>query len=205
MAELFSHPLTGRVGVGVPDDYGTSILERVLASFAARHPGVEVAVRCGFSVGFPGAIRRGELDLAIHTAEVGDAVPPVRMEKTVWAAHPGIRIAPDEPVPLVLFDRACWWRQVALDALAQTGRPYRVAYSSESAAGVKAAIAAGLAVGVLAETTLDPSMWVLGRDDGLPSLPGSALVILKRDDAGTEAIGIMEDALRAALGPVATN
>ena len=179
MARLFARPLSGRVRVGVPDDYGSSMLERVLASFAARHPGVEVAVRCGFSVGFLDAIRRDELDLAIHTAKVGDAPSPVRVERKVWAARPGLRIATAEPVPLTLFERACWRRQAALDALSAAGCPHRVAYSSESAAGVKAAVAAGLAVGVLAETTVDPAMRVLGWDDGFPPFPQSVLVILR--------------------------
>ena len=62
---LFSEPLSGRIRVGFPDDYGVPILERVLAAFAARHPAVEVSVHCGFSVGFPEAIRRKELDLAL--------------------------------------------------------------------------------------------------------------------------------------------
>lgn len=197
---LFSAPLSGRVRVGIPDDYGTSVLERVLATFAARHPGVDVFVRCGFSVGFPAAIKRNELDLAVYAADPAEAAGDLLFaERTVWVASPALILDAAEPVPLALFDRECWWRDAAIKALEQVGRSYRVAYSSESAAGVKAAISAGLAAGVLAETTIDSSMRTLSENEGFPALPSSALVLLRREVAATEASAAMEAAIRAAL------
>ena len=58
-------PTGGLVRVGIPEEYGAEVLPAVLADFSARFPAVEVFVRCGFSVEFPEAIRRGELDLAV--------------------------------------------------------------------------------------------------------------------------------------------
>lgn len=201
IGDLFSRPLTGRIRVGVPDDYGVPTLERVLATFAARHPGVEVFVRCGFSVGFPEAIRRKELDLAAYTAEPEERIgTQLQTEPTVWAADGDLALAADEPVPLALFDRQCWWRDAAIDALERTGRAYRIAYSSESVAGVKAAIGAGLAVGALAASTVDRRMRILREEDGFPALPPSSLVLLQGETAATDVGRAMANAIRAALG-----
>ena len=181
IGDLFSAPLSGKVRVGIPDDYGASVLERVLATFTARHPGVEVSVRCGFSTGFPEAIKRNELDLAVYAADPSETAGETLVtERTVWVINPALILDAAEPVPLALFDRECWWRDAAITALEKVRRPYRVAYSSESAAGVKAAITAGLAVGVLAETTIDTSMRILSENEGFPTLPSSALVLLRR-------------------------
>ena len=200
IGDLFSAPLSGEVRVGIPDDYGASVLERVLATFTARHPGVEVSVRCGFSVGFPEAVKRNELDLAVYAADPSETFGDLLVtERTVWVASPALILDAAEPVPLALFDRACWWREAAITALEQAGRPYRIAYSSESAAGVKAAITAGLAVGVLAETTMEPSMRTLSENEGFPALPPSALVLLRREATTTEASAAMEAAIRAAI------
>ncbi len=200
IAELFSHPLSGRIRVGIPDDYSIAVLERVLAAFAVRHPGVEVSVRSGFSIGFPDAVKRGELDLAVYTAAPGERLgKPLLREQTVWAAEATLSIAEDEPVPLALFDRACWWRDAAIEAMERAGRPYRVAYSSESVAGVKAAIGAGLAVGVLSASAVDGAMRVLGEGDGFPALPRSSLVLLIGDTAAQSVAQEMERAIRAAL------
>ncbi len=119
----------------------------------------------------------------------------------VWAASPALSLAQDETVPLALFYRACWWRDAATEALDRAGRPYRFAYSSESAAGVKAAIGAGLAVGVLAASTLERGMQVLGREEGFPALPKTSLVLLQSEAAEGGAIEEMERAIRAAFPP----
>lgn len=200
IADLFARPLSGRVRLGIPDDYGSSVLERVLATFAARHPGVEVSVRCGFSTTFPAAVRRGDLDLAVYAAppeERGDGL--LVTERTVWVAHPDRVLDAAEPVPLALFDCDCWWRDASIAALERAGRPYRIAYTSESVAGVRAAIGAGLAVGILAESTIESAMRRLSEREGFFPLPSSALVLLRGDAANTAASSAMEAAIRTAF------
>lgn len=200
IGDLFATPLSGKVRVGIPDDYGTDVLQRVLATFAARHPNVEVFVRCGFSVGFPEAIRRNELDLALYNAAPSERLGEVLMsERTLWVASPGLNLGPAETVPLALFDRECWWHDAATRGLDQAGRSYRVAYSSESAAGVRAAVTAGLAVGVLAESTIDPTLRVLGEKEGFPGLPPSALVLLRHSSTPNAACLAMEAAISGTL------
>ncbi len=199
---LFSKPLRGRVRVGIPDDYDVPVLERVLAEFARRHSQVEVCVRCGFSVGYPDAIRRDELDVALYTAAPDEPVgKQLFSEETVWAASEDYISSPGEPIPLALFDRQCWWREAALSALDEAGLAYRIAYSSESVAGVKAAIGAGLAIGALNRGTLGPSMRVLGGKEGFPSLPRSSLVLLTGPHQVSEAVSAMSEAIERAIKP----
>ena len=176
-------PTGGLVRVGIPEEYGTEVLPTILADFSARFPAVEVFVRCGFSVEFPEAIRRGELDLAVFAdcQRVVQSDPLIR-EPMAWVASRPYRCRNEEPVPLALFDRACAWRDVAIQALEDVGQPYRIVFSSESTAGIKAALATGLAVGVLARSTLESSMLVVGSDCGLPPLPDSVLLLLRGSD-----------------------
>ena len=183
--------------VGIPEEYGAEVLPTVLADFSARFPAVEVFVRCGFSVEFPEAIRRGELDLAVFAdcRSFGQSDTLIR-DPMVWVASRPWRCRDEEPVPLALFDRACAWRDVTIQALENAGQPYRIVFSSESTAGIKAAIATGLAVGVLARSTLESLMLVLGREHGLPPLPDSALFLL-RGSNGSLAIDAMAAAIES--------
>ena len=90
----------------------------------------------------------------------------------------------EERVPLALFDRSCSWRDMAIEALEDAGQPYRIVFSSESVAGIRAAIATGLAVGVLARSTVESSMHVLDEQQGFPPVPDSVLRLLRgRDDS----------------------
>ena len=67
--ELRAEPLRGAIRVGIPDEYGSALLPVVIAQFLREHPRVELSVRCGFSAGFPAALERGEIDLALHAVE----------------------------------------------------------------------------------------------------------------------------------------
>lgn len=191
IAELFKDRLRGRVRVGLPDEIAHGTLERILARFAARHPAVEIEVQCSNSVGFPDRVRRGELDIAVyaHRPGQGEGIALAR-ERCVWASSRDWRRSAGETLPLALFDRACWWREAALDALRAAGIPHRVVVTSESTAGVLAAINAGLAVGMVTQDRLDGRMRELAPAEGLPALPDSSLSLLVRDagDASVEAM-----------------
>ena len=196
---LFSDPLAGRVRVGIPDDYNETILENALAQFSARHSDVEVFVRSGCTAGFPEAIKRKELDLAIYSAGSIEPGKAFFSEPTVWAAGADFSLDEDAPVPLALFDRDCWWRDAATDALDRVGRSWRIAYLSENYVSVKAAITAGLAIGFLARSAVQDSMQILGKEEGFPLLPASSLALLKGRGPSTRVVLAMEKALRAAI------
>ncbi len=197
VAELILDPIEGLVSVGIPDDYGPDLLATILADFAQRHPLVDVNITCGFSVGFRDAVERGQLDLAVYASDERRPGGEVLLEEqTVWVASKTRDATRKNPLPIVLFDRSCWWRDVAIDALTHAGIAHRIAYSSESVSGVKAAVKAGLAVGVLARSTVEPSMRILGAADGMPHLPSSNLVLIRNVAAANSAAAAMTDAIR---------
>jgi len=62
---LQGEQLTGRVRLGVPDDYAAKYLTPVLKRFAPRHSGVEIELICEQSTSLIPRIAHGELDLAL--------------------------------------------------------------------------------------------------------------------------------------------
>ncbi|MCP5080291.1 MAG: LysR family transcriptional regulator [Alphaproteobacteria bacterium] len=196
-ADMADDPITGHVTVGIPDDYGSELLATILADFANRHPAIDVTITCGFSVGFEDAVKRGKLDIAVYAGPQSEANGEVlRTEQTVWAGSPTLALPDSAPLPVALFDRSCWWRDAALGALEAANIAYRAAYSSESVAGVKAALKAGLAVGILARSTVEPGLRILGPADGLPPLPASNLMLISKKGAASPAMLAMADAIR---------
>jgi DNA-binding transcriptional LysR family regulator len=105
----------------------------------------------------------------------------------------------EEPVPVALFDRACWWREAALKSLEARGRPYRIAFSSQSVAGVTAAVEAGIAIGLLGRSTLAGYLKVLGNEHGFASTPMSKLVIGVAASANQDLVRTMKSAIRQAF------
>ena len=196
MGELKRDPLQGFVRIGIPDEYGETILPQIIADFSRQHPHVELDVRCSFSAGFEKALADKELDLAVYEVEI----PPgnakiLRKEKTVWACSEFYEPEEQEILSVALFDQACWWRDRAIEALNESGRRYRVVYTSESVAGVVAAIEAGVAIGPVNRHYIKKNIRILPQASGLSNLPDSYLILDSRSQSNLPAIKILTRAI----------
>ncbi len=196
----FSDRLTGHLAIGIPDDYGPSVLPQILHRFCQANPAVELSMRCGFSAGYPKAVAEGALDLAVYAAEEGEVLKsaePLAEIGTHWVARAGwTPLRRGEAVPLALFDRDCWWRDRAIQSLSTQGRPFKIVLTSESVLGVKAAVSAGLAVAMLARDTIEADMQILGAAEGFPPLPASYLTLIRNPQSSSPALERMVEAIR---------
>ena len=132
----FSDELTGRVRLGVPDDYADRYLPEIMARFSRAYPAVELTVICEETVCLLDRIKGNEIDLAIITNCSGNMTAEnFRQERLLWATsnrhstHTEERAAARaRPADL----RAGGAPRSS--ASRSVGRPYRVLYSSGNAA-----------------------------------------------------------------------
>ena len=180
LAAFSDAALTGRVRLGVPDDYADRYLPEIMARFSRAYPGVELSVICEPSIELMGRIEANELDLAIVTdCESTRPVESFRRERLLWVTSNRHTTHREEPLPLALGRPTCKWRELAIEALELIGRPYRVLYSSGNAGAVAAAVLAGLAISVFPESGLRPGMRVLGASEGFPELASCRVGLLR--------------------------
>lgn len=171
------------VRLGIPEEYGDTLLPSILSGFSEERPGARILLRCGSSVEFPAALAAGELDIALHAPEVvttQDLI--VHREAAVWTGSVFHDVQSRRPLPVALFDKACWWRERCLDLLQRAGLSYEIVCTSESVAGVRAAISAGVAVGVLPHSALTARVRQLPEAD-LPLLGETPLVLTRSSSA----------------------
>jgi DNA-binding transcriptional LysR family regulator len=171
--------LSGSVRLGTPDDYADRFLPEILARFASSNPRVEVSVFCEPSLTLMDMARSGDLDLAIVTACGEMPTEVLRQEPLLWVTSAAHRVEKEEVVPLALSKAPCVWRSAGLDSLTSAGRKYRVLYTSGNSTAISAAVLAGLAVTVLAESALRPGMRVLSESEGFPRLPSCEIGIIR--------------------------
>jgi DNA-binding transcriptional LysR family regulator len=180
MAAFSDAALSGRVRLGVPDDYADRYLPEIMARFSRAYPGVELTVLCEPSVDLLERIDANELDLAIVTnCETKRASETFRRERLLWVTSNRHSTHSEEPLPLALGKPSCQWRHTAIERLETIGRPYRLLYSSSNAGAVAAAVLAGLAVSVLPESGLRPGMRVLTTAEGFPDLPSCRIGLVR--------------------------
>lgn len=195
---LFQHPLSGSIRLGLPDDFDESVLEKVLSGFSRAHPGVNVVATSGCTSGYPAAIQAGSMDIAVCSGPENALGETLDMEETVWAAKKGMRIEPDQPIPLAILDRSCWWQDLPSKSLDAIGRDYRVAFRSSSFASLQAAIRAGFAIGVLPGSCSGDGIVALTGAHGFPDLPKSRRSILIAPGAAADLTAAMAGAIRQA-------
>ena len=172
--------LSGRVRLGVPDDYADRYLPEIMARFSRAYPSVELTVICEPSADLLERIDGNEIDLAIVTnCESKRTAETFRRERLLWVTSNRHATHLEERLPLALGRPSCSWRRTAIERLDAIGRPYRVLYSSSNAGAVAAAVLAGLAVSVLAESGLRPGMRVLTAAEGFPELPSCRVGLVR--------------------------
>lgn len=180
VAAIASAPLAGPVRVGLVQDFADTLLSGVLADFAHAHPELRLDVQVGGSAALRRSLADGRLDLALCVAQPREE--PVRAAPMCWlGAAP---LAARDPVPLVLLDAPCAFRDAALMALEAAGRRWRLAVSTPSVSALKAAVAAGLGLTVrtadLAELGELPA-------DALPPVGRVGYVLITSAEAGSAA------------------
>lgn len=186
--------VSGSVRMGIPDDYVAAYLPEILTRFANAYPLVQVEVICEPSESLTESSRKGKVDLAIVTELPGNEEGQVlRREKTVWATSGSHLAHETDPLPLVLFQQGCIFRTWGLKSLDQSGRRYRIAYSSPSITGIEAIVGAGLGVTVLVRSILNQGMVELTPDDGFPELPDSVITLLRGSTKKSSAIDCLAE------------
>ena len=171
VGRLAERKVEGVVRLGVMDDYGTSVVPPLLASFLAGYPRIHVEMETGLTASMPAGLGETyDLVIAMHPTGRGDG-EFLRREQAVWATSPSQAVEQQAPLPLALYPQGCLFRKWALEALDAARRPWRMAFVSHSIAAVEAVAAQGLAVTVVKTSTFPPKLRALSDHDGMPRLP----------------------------------
>lgn len=193
--------VSGDVRLGMPQDLADSWLPSVLGRVARAHPSVRVQVQVGRSGELRQALEAGELDFAITfgAGDSGDRRQAARLDVRWWA-HPDWLLADGAPVPLLVLDAPCLFRDAAVRALEQAGRPWRIAMSSSSVSAIWAAAAAGLGVTARTALSVPPPVRPLGASQ-LPSLAPVGLFAHAADTARHPIVDYLGALVREAFQP----
>ncbi|OEZ65983.1 HTH-type transcriptional activator AllS [Janthinobacterium sp. HH103] len=199
--------IAGAVRFGVPENFMGARLPALLAQFAHLFPAVRLDVTVGTYLDLQQLVAADALDLAVvmAPADSGDETAVLRRTRFVWAAahdfhhHDGAL-----PLPLAFSPAPCLHRQVGVDALDGAGLDWRVAFTSPSQQGLRAAVLAGLAVTALPQGDLEAGMVVIDGQHGLPALPAAQFQLVWRAAGSTAAAEAFGQLLREWSAAAAT-
>lgn len=192
--------LSGVVRVGIPEEFGSSVLPRALRNFDQLHPGVEIIANFDRSAANIEALNAGRLDLAV-VFEQGDYTTGeiLRTDPTVWVTSDLHETHMRSPLPVAMYSGAGWCKTEAMATLRTVVSGYRIAYISDTSNGLLAAVQAGLGIAPLTRSTIPPNCRELTPADGFALIDQSNVTLRVNNRRGDPAVTGMANAIREAF------
>jgi len=175
---LSAEPLSGRIRLGVTEDMTSSGLSRVLGRFTRLYPAISVRISVAQSRVIAERLDRGELDAGVFQVFAADRRPDdvtLFEDSLHWVKSPDLTLDMDLPMPLLVFDDDCFYRDWVLHCAPQPGAGFRIVMDCASIAGMTSAIRAGLGITLLNGRHIEPGFDVLTNP--FPPPPSLASII----------------------------
>lgn len=173
MLKLADRNGSGRLRLGLPNDYADHFLPRLMSAVARESDGLTFDVTCDLSHNLLRGLRSGHLDLVIAMTADGPAEgafmtwkEPLEWVASTSAASPHAK--DENGIRIVCYPEGCLYRRSMLTALQRDGRPFQIVYTSPSLSGLEAAVGAGFGLTVLARRIVPPALRVMEAAHGLP-------------------------------------
>ena len=164
-------PLSGRLRLGIPNEFASTLLPGLIGEFSKRYPDVSLEVTSSLGRDLLHASRRNQFDLIlalVNPDAKSDDGELVLEDDVVWVGDAN-RPFVGENIPLVLAPDGCMYRSRVIDELKQQTRSWKISYTNADLSGLVAAIQQGLGITALARSSMPENLTVL-KDNRLPHL-----------------------------------
>lgn len=198
VSDLAGTGLRGTVSFGCPEEFSIAFIPHLLESFLTRHPSVELHMICAPTVELRKHLHRRRLDMALTSTPNLDEDALLRTDRFVWVANQaGPDILRQDVLPLALSGPNTLDHRAATAALRSAGRRFRLAYASDSLAGLLAITRSGHAISVTTRAAVPDDLVVIAQD--LPPLPEFGIVLAHASARRSPAAKALADHIRAEL------
>lgn len=113
-AAFHGEELSGRIRLGVPDDYATRYLTPVLKRFAPNFGAVEIELNCEQSSALIPRVKSGDLDLALVSRDNPRYGTLLFHEPMVWVGDAQFQVWRRDPLPIAVYEDASLAKRSAL-------------------------------------------------------------------------------------------
>lgn len=180
MSTLGNPEIQGDVRLGVCDDYVVNLMPPILVGYTEKYPNVHIMLSSQTSAQLIENTLRGDLDFSLVNLLANDQeYEPLISDPLVWVCSKNKLTHEQNPLPLAV-EGTCLWGKWAQQALEHAGLPYRMAYSTCNYAGILAFVESGLAISVMSQRTVPPTLRILREVDGFPTLPSTSIGLVQK-------------------------
>lgn len=162
--------LKGRLRLGIPSEFASSLLPSLIGEFSKRYPDVSLDVTSALSRNLLSSARKDDFDLVlalVHPEQKTNG-ELIRKDELVWVGDNSFPIKHDL-ISLVLAPDGCVYRSRAIEQLKQQTQMWKIRYTNPDLYGLIAAMQQGLGITPLAKSSVPNNLDIL-RSPLLPKL-----------------------------------
>lgn len=182
---LLKPELSGNLKFGIPEDFATVYLSKILMEFTQKHPMIKLHIECDLTLNLLEKFKKGKFDLVLLKLDNKDYVSKgitIWKEKLVWVGKENYvkDLLKSKILNLVLSPKPCVYRSRALEALKKYDQRWDIVYSSQSYISSIAAVKAGIGLTVLPKNMVPEGLNII-KSLKLPDLKDTHAVLLIKD------------------------
>ena len=184
--------VSGKIRFGIPSEFATTLLPRILGRFTQTHPNVTLEVTSALSKQLLIDTKNYDLILALHDDPARAGKNLVKKDQLVWVSSQDYDLPTNQSIPLIAAPDGCIYRKRGTAKLTAGKQDWRIVYTIPDLTGIEAAIAEGLGVTVLAKSTVPETLRILKPSDKLPQLGTIGISLIQHQSAGEAVTRLME-------------
>lgn len=203
ISQFSKSAVIGKIRLGIPSEFATVLLPKIVGRFAKAYPNVTLEVNCQLSKTLLSKSGRANHDIILalqNNPHQGDAETQVKVDKLVWVSSMGYNSQISTKVPLIVAPQGCIYRERAIKSLNQIKQSWQIIYNIPDLTGIQQAIQEGLGVTVLARSTVPETLKVQPASSRFPELGdvGISLITAPKSDKN-QAVHLLADYLKTGL------
>ena len=172
ISQITKSTISGRIRLGIPSEFATALLPKIVSRFAKAYPSVTLEVNCELSKKLLSKEGKAnhELILALEDNPSKTASDLLKTDDLVWVASRDHNTQKVSIVPLIAAAEGCIYRHRAIKILDHHQQPWQIVYTIPDLTGIQHAIEEGLGVTVLARSTVPENLKILSPSARFPDL-----------------------------------
>ncbi|MDA9094788.1 LysR substrate-binding domain-containing protein [Porticoccaceae bacterium] len=202
ISQLTKSSIAGKIRLGIPSEFATVLLPKIVSRFAKAYPNVTLEVNCELSKHLLSKEGKASHDLILALEDKPSATGSdlVKTDELVWVASADHNTQKVSTVPLIAAAEGCIYRHRAIRVLDRSQQPWQIVYTNPDLTGIQYAIQEGLGVTVLAKSTVPENLKILTPSARFPDLGkvGISLICSSRNKKN-KAVNLLIEFLRTSL------
>ena len=202
ISQLSKSTVEGKIRLGIPSEFATVLLPKIVSRFAKAYPNVTLEVNCELSKRLLSKSGKASHDLILALEDNPSSTNSnlVKTDELVWVASVDRPILKSDVVPLIVAAQGCIYRHRAIQTLDRGDQPWQIVYTIPDLTGIQYAIQEGLGVTVLAKSTVPENLKILAPSARFPELGQVGIsLISSASNRKNEAVHLLIEFLKTSL------